>query len=111
MDLNRFKWLDEESMEYTVELQHFLPNNVLEHALILIEKMDDNDGEIDYQYRRRIIRIMNEFYHGIGQSHCSADKKYTIFHEFCYYLDGWLWRIEYRRGTKECDDLQLEPIK
>lgn len=111
MDLDEFEWLDEESEEYVVELQHFLPNDVLEHALILIEKMDADDGEIDYQYRRRIVRIMNEFYHGNGQSHCSADRKYTIFHEFCYYLEGWLWRIDYCSGTKEYDDLQLKPIK
>jgi len=111
MDLDEFEWLDEESEEYVTELQHFLPNDVLEHALILIEKMDADDGEIDYQYRRRIVRIMSEYYHGIGQTHCSASKKYTIFQEFCYYLEGWLWRIDYCGGTKEYDDLQLKPIE
>ena len=44
MDLDDFEWLDEESEEYVIELQRFLPINVLEHALILIEKMDADDG-------------------------------------------------------------------
>lgn len=79
-----------------------VPAIIIEHALNLIEKMDH---EHDEEYRHKLIHFMwqaiepNEKF----GCHCSRTSKYDIFHEFCIYLDGWLWYLDFDESDEEKD--------
>ena len=105
-------WMTQDIHEKIKEIAIVLPFDILEHALDLIEEMDIDDDE----YRSRLINCMwkaiksNEGF----SYHCSNTPNYDIFHEFCIYLDGWLWRLECDEDDKnkdiECCWVNLERI-
>jgi len=86
-------WVNEESEKELMTIKHYLPMNVMEHTLNLIEQMDE--GETDIAYRSRIIHLL---YRLVTENDvhfcCSSSETYDIAHEFCLYLDGWLFEVE-----------------
>jgi hypothetical protein len=86
-------WVNEAAKEELMTIKNYLPTNILEHTLNLIEEMDM--GEIDIKYRSNMIHLL---YRLVTENdvhfHCSSSKTYDAAHEFCLYLDGWLFEIE-----------------
>lgn len=92
-------WMTQDIHEKIKEVAMILPMNILEHALDLIEEMDNvrcYNRLVDCMWKA--IKSNEDFMY-----HCSHTPKYDIFHEFCIYLDGWLWHIECNKDDENKD--------
>ena len=87
-------WFDSESDHiYKDVLPYFLSEDMINHTIYLIEKMDT---ENDKYYKNRILHMIGKFCENKEClfSGCSASETYDAYHEFVYYLEGWVWKIE-----------------
>ena len=86
-------WMTDSAKEEINDIAKYLPQNVIEHTVNLIEEMD-GDTNIDYEYRCRIINVLFKAIHEDDfRFYCGSSNNYDACHEFCMYLDGWVWRI------------------
>ena len=104
-------WFDSESEHiYKDVLPYFLSEDMINHTIYLIEKMD---AENDNHYKNRILHMIGGFCDenkSFLSSGCSASDTYDAYHEFIYYLEGWIWKTE-KAPDVDCGTVKIIPLK
>lgn len=90
MNLN--EWVNTETRKEIEDIEKKIPHKVMQHALELINEIDT---EFNIMYRRRLVNILWKMCYARINSHCSTSPNYDACHEFCFYLEGWVWEVTY----------------
>ena len=103
------EWIDKETQEKINQILNFIPVEVMEHALDLLEKIVYRDPT---EQRRKVVYLM--WKHCTTEAFtggCFSTSKYNRQHELCWYLDGWIWKVEcLEKGDPDLVHLMLRSL-